>query len=82
MIWALVLQRRSPGDFGPSIERGSFALLQLPNPNDHIQILNERGQCDLLRVDYVQHTPASRISDPMVRLVGPKRGLGLHNSVS
>jgi hypothetical protein len=54
----------------------------LPNPNDHIQILNERGQCDLLRVDYVQHTPASRISDPMVRLVGPKRWLGLHNSVS
>ena len=60
----------------------SFALLQLRNPNDHIQILNERGQCDLLRVDYVQHTPASRISDPMVRLVGPKRWLGLHNSVS
>ena len=81
MIWALVLQRRSPGDFEPSIERGSFALLQLPNPNDHIQILNERGQCDLLHVDYVQHTPASRISDPMVRLVEPKRWLGLHNSV-
>ena len=40
----------------------------LPNPNDHIQILNERGQSDLLRVDYVQHTPASRVSDPMVRL--------------
>jgi hypothetical protein len=64
MIWAVILQRRSPGDFGASIERGAFGFLQLPTANDQIQILNERGRCDLLQVKYVQHTPASNAGDP------------------
>jgi hypothetical protein len=64
MIWAEILQRRPPGDFGASIERGTFGFLQLPNANDEIQILNERGRCDLLQVKYVQHTPASNAGDP------------------
>jgi hypothetical protein len=63
MIWAVILQRCSPDDFGASIERGTFGFLQLPNSNDEIQIFNERGRCDLLRVKYVQHTPSSNAGD-------------------
>jgi hypothetical protein len=55
MIWAIILQNR-PGQV--SLERGNFGFKQLPSQRDHIQIINGRGLIDLLRVEYVQHTPA------------------------
>jgi hypothetical protein len=71
MIWALVLQRRARDDFGPTI-RGTFGFLQLPNPKDHIELLNERGRCDILQVEYIRHTPMNNADgqpEPAVQIV-------------
>jgi hypothetical protein len=49
MIWAAILENGK--------RKGKYAFVQLPNPGDQIQILNERQRIDLMRVLYVQHTP-------------------------
>jgi hypothetical protein len=62
MIWAVILQTRAPDDFGAAHEKGIYGFLQLPVAGDRIQILNDRGLIDLLKVLYIQHTPLSKIT--------------------
>jgi hypothetical protein len=61
MIWAKVLQKREHEL--TSRERGTYGFLQLPAAGDHIQILNNSGLIDLMKVLYVQHTPLTEGSD-------------------
>jgi hypothetical protein len=57
-----------------ALERGRFGFQQIPSPGDHIEILNERGLMDLLKVAYVQHTPAHslgglKIEQPITHII-------------
>jgi hypothetical protein len=54
MIWAYILQQQKGA---ASIERGKFGFSTLPVHCDQIQILSAKRGIDILRVQYLQHTP-------------------------
>lgn len=37
--------------------RGTFSFLVLPSPGDRLVVGNNRGSCDVLVVEYVEHHP-------------------------